>query len=342
MKARVGGATSAHGRRPRRSRMRFVPRSTHLPWVATLVIALLAAPVAVRAGSRGGTDRSARGAARTARPAPAPAARARGAAERPARGSAIGAASGTASYGYGHRPFHRYGSAYYGGPYWFGHYRFGLYGYYPYFYPYPYVAVTPVAWPADGPSAAVIETVVSPRRAEVWVDGEYRGEARDFSGRWDRLWLEPGVHLVELRKDEYLTLQRHVRLGSGDYYRIDERLGKGDGIDPRSTLEPPAGEDPVARPDIPAPDRPPAGTDRGQPGFLTFEVSPADAVVYIDGEFLARADELARLHGAIPVAIGDHVIEVVRPGYRSVRHVVEAVGDGPRGVRIDLEADETD
>ena len=64
---------------------------------------------------------------------------------------------------------------------------------------------------------------------------------------------------------------------------------------------------------------------------------PPDAAVYLDGEFLAHADELRRLHGAIPVAHGQHTIEVVRPGFRNVKQTVVVEGSDPVRVELELE-----
>ena len=64
--------------------------------------------------------------------------------------------------------------------------------------------------------------------------------------------------------------------------------------------------------------------------------SSSDSAVYLDGEFLARASELSRLHGAIPVARGPHRIEVVRPGFESRTVDVDVEGEMPVRVEIDL------
>lgn len=71
--------------------------------------------------------------------------------------------------------------------------------------------------------------------------------------------------------------------------------------------------------------------------MLRLRVSPPDAAVYLDGEFLARADELARLHGAIPVAAGLHVVEVVRPGFEGETREIDVTGDRPVELTLALE-----
>ena len=67
------------------------------------------------------------------------------------------------------------------------------------------------------------------------------------------------------------------------------------------------------------------------------KVSPADAAVYLDGAYFARADELARLRGAIPLVLGTHTVEVVRPGYESRKVDVEIAEGKPAELSLDLE-----
>jgi hypothetical protein len=45
--------------------------------------------------------------------------------------------------------------------------------------------------------------------ADVWVDGQYIGQASAVSGR---LRLAPGVHRVEVRKPGYFPVQRTVEV----------------------------------------------------------------------------------------------------------------------------------
>jgi len=270
--------------------------------------------------------------------AAADAARTRPGSARGGSGSGATRASGTATYGhraghhhghfhgrYGH---HAYGGLhYYGDPFWFGPY----WGWWPQPRPLALGAIVP------GKTApAVIETDLRPRRAEVWIDGRMLGQARDFDGRWDRLWIPPGEHVVEFRKEGYQTLRRPVVLPPAGFLRIEERLQRGAGPDPRSTAEEPIVE---AAPPTPAA----SGSERQRPalrrGLLHIEVLPADAAVYLDGEFLAHGDELARLHGAIPVAEGAHLVEVVRPGYAARSVEVEVAGGEPVRLTVDLRAE---
>src|SRR5262249_27752897 len=111
----------------------------------------------------------------------------------PPRGQvpAHGTANGIARYGYGgyygypHYPY--YGYPYYGyWPYW----GFGFYG----SWGYPYYGYDPYGGDGGyGPDdshpqgPATIETKIDPGSAEVFLDGESVGYAKDYNGHWDEL-----------------------------------------------------------------------------------------------------------------------------------------------------------
>jgi len=176
-----------------------------------------------------------------------------------------------------------------------------------------------------------LETDVTPKKARVLVDGEEMGFAKDYDGRWDRLSVAPGRHKVEFRADGYQSLTTWIDTRDGGLYRLAYALEHGSGTDPRSQPEPPA---PAARMTKPAPTSSSSGALRT--GRLRIAVSPEDAAVYLDGTFLARGDELASLHGAVPVASGSHLLEVVRPGYETVRREVSVDAGVTAEVRLEL------
>ena len=63
------------------------------------------------------------------------------------------------------------------------------------------------------------------------------------------------------------------------------------------------------------------GVERDQrqaAGRLQIEVEPRDAVVYLDGRLIGSGNELDRLHSALLVDPGEHMLEVVRPGYETL------------------------
>ncbi len=270
----------------------------------------------------------------------------------PADGRGAARAQGHATYGYGHgnfgyRPY--YWDWYYG-PWWLlgswwgwpgswgDAWWYGRPGWYPGAY-----AGDDAEGIAIGP--AIVETAIRPKRAQVILDGDPIGQARDFNGTWDVLEIDPGRHLLVFEAPGYKTLEVGIDVRPGRNYRVAYLLREGEGKDPRSTPLPPpappsdrAPSTTSALPPVPAePD--PGGERTGLArGFLRIEATPPDAAVYLDGEFLGRGDELARLHGALPVAAGEHRIEVVRPGYRSRTDRVDvSEGQPPAVIRVVLD-----
>ena len=213
----------------------------------------------------------------------------------------------------------------------------------------PPCAAQPWCWPPPPyvaglgpPPLAVVETAVRPKRAEVRVDGEYVGEARDYNGRWDRLWLAPGAHVIEFALAGYQTLSRTMDLAPGAYLLLSDELQAGTGSDPRSSERaPPASTPSPVSPEARAEERATPSTTTPR-GLLRLSVSPHDAVVYLDGQFLARAEELARLRGALPLAEGPHTIEAVRPGYVSREESVVIAAGEPAVVTLELERERGD
>jgi hypothetical protein len=266
-------------------------------------------------------------------------------------------ASGSARYGYGG---YGRGYGYYGYPYyrhwWWGPYSYPYYWWYwgwgyPYWgYPAPRRVILTAG---DARAPGVVLTQIRPKKATVAVDGQVVGQARDYNGKWDQLFVPAGDHTMRFSREGYMDLELYVRVESGRTIVIDEELRKGEGLDPRSTRAPdppperaqaaPAtGRDetlgqPRAAPTV-APSAvvsaPSGGSLRS--GMLSIRAAPSDAAVYLDGEFLASAAELSRLHGSLPVAQGDHLIEVVRPGFVSRQEVV-SVGDDLARIFIDLQ-----
>ena len=255
--------------------------------------------------------------------------------------------SGRAGYGYGYGGYQYGGYSYYPGG-WYGAYGwpygYGWYGSYgwPYGYgwygPYtgPRYRMVTVAVSPDRNAPAVLETDVYPRKAHLLLNGEDLGKVKFFNGNWDRLPLPPGQYKLAFIAAGYRTLRVEMEVEAGRFYRLDYRMEKGEGEDPRSMRLPPsAAKAEVAEAsawiDLDGGHR--SGLARG---LIRIRVIPVDAAVYLDGEFLGKGEELGRLHGALPVAAGVHQLEIVRPGFVS-RTVEVDVPEGGEGVRIDLE-----
>ena len=106
------------------------------------------------------------------------------------------------------------------------------------YYPYPYAA-----YPAARPYADV-RTQVTPKQAQVYVDGFYAGVAGDFDGVFKRLPLTPGGHAVTLYLEGYRTVTQEVYVRPDSTFKLNETMER---LSAGQTSEPPPL--PVARPD---------------------------------------------------------------------------------------------
>lgn len=106
------------------------------------------------------------------------------------------------------------GGGYYGGFYPWGWGGLGLGGYYGYYDPYgwgwdePYQPPMSYGYGYDG----ALKLKVTPRQAEVLVDGYFAGAVDDYDGLFQRLRLDAGPHRIEIRLDGYEPLSFEVRI----------------------------------------------------------------------------------------------------------------------------------
>jgi PEGA domain len=126
-----------------------------------------------------------------------------------------------------YRPFYGpFGFGYGWGAYPYGAY--GPYGVYGYGRP-------------DGDAEARIQ--VTPKDAEVYVDGYRAGRVDDFDGTFQRLHVAPGPHELTVYLPGYRTLNEKLYFGEGSTMKVKETLDK---LAPGETSE---------RPPAPAPRR---------------------------------------------------------------------------------------
>jgi hypothetical protein len=212
---------------------------------------------------------------------------------------------------------------------WYGGYQYPIA---PYGYGYRYAE----------PDAAV-RLDVKPKEAEVFVDGYYAGVVDDFNGTFQRLYVSPGDHEIELWLDGYRTVKQKVYLTRDNTFKIKyqmERLGAGEAAEPKPQpinpeqfatqprMPPPMGRPPTARrmpppqaPPPPPPDDPRAAPDAPRAprnaayGTLAIKVQPADAEISIDGENWRGPGGQDRL--TVEVAEGSHTVEIRKSGYRT-------------------------
>jgi len=217
-----------------------------------------------------------------------------------------------------HYSGHHHGGHYYGG---YGYYYSGSYA--PYYYPFgfsyaPYYPVYPsyyVYGSSYAAEAGYIDTDVAPEEAAVYLDGEYVGIADNFDGFPNYLPVDPGRHNVTFKAEGYRSVTRQVRVPRGAVMELQFTMSKGEGAEPPA---PDAGDVELTLPDrAPAdPEANEGGEAEAEPGFVRLRISPADASVYLDGEFFATASQLVNLHGDLRLESGQHRIDVVKPGYK--------------------------
>ena len=92
-------------------------------------------------------------------------------------------------------------------------------------YPYGY------AYPYDDRPEADIRTEVTPKDAEVYVDGYYAGHADDFDGVFKRLHVAPGGHSITFHLDGFRTVSQDVYVRPDSTFKMNttmERLAAGE------------------------------------------------------------------------------------------------------------------
>jgi hypothetical protein len=245
-----------------------------------------------------------------------------------------------------------YPSSYAWGPYWGSYY----YGYWPqgaY-----YTGGYDRSYRSASGETGAIRVLVDPDDAKVYVDGYYAGKVEDFDGFTQRLYLTGGPHEILLKRDGYRSVRYRVYVIPGETIKIDHEMVKGEGEealqdlsggrgeapegryapDPRGSVRDDRGDD--DREDAPPPPRlslrdgAGADADRGATrGSLDLRVWPADASVYVDGEFRGTGRQVRTLE----LTPGTHRVEVVRPGFPTFQREVEIRAGRNEDLQVTLE-----
>jgi hypothetical protein len=144
---------------------------------------------------------------------------------------------------------------------------------------------------------AWIDTDVAPEEAEVYLDGTRIGQADDFDGFPDYLYLETGTYRLEFRHPDYETIARDIEVRSGQTVRMNDEMKLLPGKKKLQVVHPESSGTPLGRvfgkPGAPSAE---AGDDRT--GRFDVQGGP-DAG--IDGEPLAiELDELDEIDVDVP------------------------------------------
>jgi hypothetical protein len=236
------------------------------------------------------------------------------------RGPAVHRAYYANPYWYGYRPYYwGFYGGYYTYPFYFG-VGFPCCGYAPYAYGYPYY---PYGYPYDVSGSLRLQ--VTPREAEVFVDGYYAGTVDSFDGTFQRLHVQPGEHDLEVFMPGHRSYQQKVYLQPGKTFNVRhtmETLGPGEAEPARPAgRQRPTGPSPKRQPPIAPPDRDaepnpdPGRTSPSDFGSLALRVQPGDASITIDGESWENSGNNERL--VVQLGPGVHHVQIRKDGYRT-------------------------
>ena len=255
--------------------------------------------------------------------------------------------SGRGSYYGGYRPY--YGNGGYYSPYYRGYYSPYYWGAgwgwgwgasfawgYPYYYGYPQYPYPYRPYYHYFDPAVDLRLEVTPRDAEVYLDGYLVGVVDNFDGMFQRLRVPYGEHEITIYFNGYRSIQQKMLFRPGESYSIRQVMqpvAAGEPADPRPTPSaPPPERDDRGRPPMRGYAEPPMRGEeppmpgRGQPdtaqpgvamgdfGSVAIKVQPAGAEIIVDGErweVPAGDDRLT-----LDLSSGPHKIEIRKEGYK--------------------------
>jgi hypothetical protein len=280
---------------------------------------------------------------------------------------------GHGHYGYGY-PY--YGYAGYYPWYYYGYgpgYGWGWWGdWYGWWWPWGPASVAYAgSYHNQGSGYGALDVDVSPGNAQIYVDGSMVGTADDYDGFPSYLWLPQGTYDVVIFLDGYQTIARQISIYDGLVIDVNDHMQPGQAVKPEDLpaktherrderLQHEAEQQDAARRreewerqqqqyDSPPPsgdhygNQAPSGyhapqADAGSVARLHVTVTPPDASVYLDGNFVGTAREIQGLSAGLIVSPGSHRLEVVRPGYE--QRELSFDGHAGQDVNLDVQLEE--
>ncbi|HSC26255.1 MAG TPA: PEGA domain-containing protein [Vicinamibacterales bacterium] len=238
-----------------------------------------------------------------------------------------------------HRPYYYYPRYFYPGyyyspwyysgwyyPYYSGFgfglsFGYGPWGPYPYGYRYQYPYAYPYWW-YDNTGSARLQ--ITPRHAQVYIDGHFVGLVDEFDGTFQRLHVEIGEHELQVYLEGYRTFTQKVLFTRGTTLRIEhalEPLPPGEPPEPKPTPDPAAAQPQYPQAPGPVPRYPGRVGEESEFGTLSIRVNPPDAEVLVDGQPWDRPEGDVRF--SIDLPEGPHRVEVRKEGYRPYVRTVD-------------------
>jgi len=192
-----------------------------------------------------------------------------------------------------------------------------------------------------------IDTDVSPEEALVLINGQIAGEADQFDGWPAYLWLEPGEHSISFQLQGYQTITRRVRIQPNRGIRFTDRLVPGESApaEERIARQPPIFTEEAGtggtggaaqRQPIPAATAPAQFAPRSGEAYLVFSVTPATALVRINGRALGTAQDYDGSVGRALVAAGVYTIQIESPGYLQYQQEWEIAAGSVTDIAVTL------
>lgn len=152
---------------------------------------------------------------------------------------------------------------------------------------------------------SAIDVNILPKNAEIMLDGVVVGTADQYDGFPAFLVVNPGTHTVKASLHGYKTYSVEVRLAPGQQVNLNKHLDPGVSEEIRPEASRPTHVE----------NSQPASTN---PVRVTFDISNADASIYVDDVFVGTAREVNQLHGPLLVDRKAVRISVVTPDQKRV------------------------
>ena len=264
------------------------------------------------------------------------------------------------SYGYYYRP-----RAYYRPSYYLG---FGSLGYYypwhlwDYHYGGYYGRYRPGVYVNYRGDTGAIDLNVTPKAAQVYLDGHLIGKSGKFDGWPGYLRLRPGTYELVFYLEGHETVRKEYRVEPGVVLREHLTMTDGEAVAVEDISKPPPrkvmSKHTAAQTDHPRAMRrfdyqqpkrkkPPADlgeveTDldlRGEPVRLRFRVFPDDASIYLNGNFIGTSLQLAQKKGDLILDPGEHLLEIVRPGRTTHKETIQVKQGETREIVVQLKTE---
>jgi hypothetical protein len=194
---------------------------------------------------------------------------------------------------------------------------------------------------------------VSPEKAEVYIDGTRVGVADNYDGFPAYLWLDPGTYDLVVYHEGFKTLARQVTIYSGQVVDVDNHLPRGESVRPEDLQS----KETKNRDERLRRDRVRRGVldrDLGRGldrdldvdldlaettgvGHLRLDVTPGNAVLYLDGHFLGTAEDIAELSTDLLLEPGQHTLEILHPSHGSKKIEIEMEAGDEEEIEVHLD-----